>query len=293
MKRILFFMLFFSGLSNCFGQNPQISGDLMLCPWTDGTATVSNQTYDSYQWYSKYWFTEDEYVAIDGANQSTFTYDWYTYDQSLLKVVVTLNGQTYESNVIQVDSYAWASLTITTTFNDSVTFDPETETYLLCNGGTFPLLLNMPYNASIQWYKDGVAIPGANNRDYIIDSPGVYYVEGAPDYCPNVKDNNQGLPIRVVENTDCNLGVDDPVLKDKLVKMYPNPVHDILQLELMNGLTISDYSILDQFGKELMKNEIAGDQHRKQIDVSHLSDGFYFLKIKTEGQEITKKFIKG
>lgn len=293
MKRILLFVLFFSGLSHCFGQNPQISGDLMLCPWTNGTATVSNPTYDTYQWYSKYWFTEDEYVAIEGANQSTFTYDWYTYDQSLLKVVATVNGQTYESNVIQVDSYAWASLTVRTTFTDSVTFDPETESFVLCSGGSFPVALNMPYNASIQWYKDEVAIPGANNPEYIITAPGVYYVEGAPDFCPNATDSNQGLPIVVVENTECNLGIDDPVLKDNLVKMYPNPARDILQLEIVNGLTVSDYSIVDQSGKELMKNEIAGEKNRKHIDVSQLSNGFYFLKIKTDGREIIKKFIKG
>lgn len=293
MKRILFFVLFFSGLNSCFSQNTQISGDLMLCPWTDGTATVSNPTYDSYQWYSKYWFTEDEYVAIEGANQSTFTYDWYTYDQSLLKVVATVNGQTYESNVIQVDSYAWASLTVRTTFTDSVTFDPETESFLLCSGGSFPVELNMPYNASIQWYKDDVAIPGANNPEYIISSPGVYYVEGAPAFCPNSIDSNQGLPIRVLEASDCNLGVDDPVLKDNLVKMYPNPVHELLQLEISNGLVITDYRIIDQFGKELSKHEVASDNNIKHIDVSHLSNGFYFLKIQTEGQEIIKKFIKG
>lgn len=292
MKKILFFVLFFSGLSNCFSQNPQISGDLMLCPWTDGTATVANPTYDSYQWYSKYWFTEDEYVAIEGANQSTFIYDWYTYDQSLLKVVATSNGQTYESNVIQVDSYAWAALTVRTTFTDSVTFDPETESFVLCSGGSFPVELNMPYNANIQWYKDGVAIPGANNPEYIITSSGIYYVEGAPAFCPNATDSNQGLPIVVVEKADCNLGIDDPVLKDNLVKMYPNPVHELLQLEINNNLNISDYSIIDQYGKELSKNEVAGDQNRKLIDVSHLSNGFYFLKIKTDGQEIIKKFIK-
>jgi hypothetical protein len=293
MKRILLLVLFFSGWSNCFSQNPQISGDLMLCPWTDGTATVSNPTYDTYQWYSKYWFTDDEYVAIEGANQPNFTYDWYTYDQSLLKVVATLNGQTYESNVIQVDSYAWASLTITTTFTDSVTFDPDTESFLLCTGGSFPVELNMPYNASIQWYKDGVAIPGANNPEYIINAPGIYYVEGAPSYCPNVLDNNQGLPIVVMDKADCNLGVDDPILKDSAVKIYPNPAKDLLQLEIVNGLTISEYWIIDQFGKELLKNEVAGDKSIKHIDVSQLSNGFYFLKIKTDNQEIIKKFIKG
>jgi Uma2 family endonuclease len=96
-----------------------------------------------------------------------------------------------------------------------------------------------------------------------------------------------------MDKADCNLGVDDPILKDSAVKIYPNPAKDLLQLEIVNGLTISEYWIIDQFGKELLKNEVAGDKSIKHIDVSQLSNGFYFLKIKTDNQEIIKKFIKG
>lgn len=57
-------------------QQPVIEGDLLLCPDTNGTATITSPiVYDSYQWYFRYWFLADPFVAIDGATQQSFTYD--------------------------------------------------------------------------------------------------------------------------------------------------------------------------------------------------------------------------
>jgi hypothetical protein len=70
----------------------------------------------------------DDFVAIEGATESTFTYDWYTYDQALLKVIATLDGVDYESNIIQIDSWAWLPIYFMYELTPDVTFDPETET---------------------------------------------------------------------------------------------------------------------------------------------------------------------
>ena len=281
------------GLGSCFGQTPQISGDLMLCPWTNGTATVTNPIYDSYQWYYKFWFLTDDFVAIDGATQASFSYDWYTYDQSLFKVVATRNGQTFESNTIQIDSYSWVGLTIIDILNENVTFDPNTGGYLLCQGGSFSVTLGMPYDTNIQWYKDGAPINGANNVQYTINSPGTYHVVAAPSVCPNNTSSNESLPIVVQQNPDCNLGVDNhPIAKNSSIKIYPNPVSDILKIEIDNDLIISSYSIIDKLGKVLVKTDASINQNQKQIDISNLSNGFYFLKLKSGNQEIIKKFIK-
>src|SRR5690606_27447691 len=97
-------------MANCGGnpiQSPVIAGDVVLCPNTARTATVTTGiTYDSYQRYYKYWFLEDDFEAIEGATSDSFTYDWFTYEQAIVKVVVTLDGVTYESNSTQRDSYS-------------------------------------------------------------------------------------------------------------------------------------------------------------------------------------------
>jgi hypothetical protein len=291
MKKILLLLFFSCGLSILSAQNPQIQGDLMLCPWTNGTATVTDQAYDTYQWYYKYWFTSDPYVAISGATSDSFTYDWYTYDQALLKVVVTLGGETYESNEIQIDSYAWASLFIVNEMNSSVSVDGNNGNFLLCQGGSFNNTINSPYNTNIQWYKDDVAIPGANDISYLITEPGSYYVEAAPDFCPNSSSSNQGMPMVVEWDTNCNLSIENPTLSNA-INMYPNPVTHTLLLDIHQNTTLESYTIIDNLGKVLVQQDLAFKKNNLSIDVSNLSDGFYNLIIESESGKTIKKFIK-
>ena len=292
MKKFLQLLFFICGLCLLPAQNPQIQGDLLLCPWTNGTATITtNETYDTYQWYYKYWFTSDPYVAITGATSDSFTYDWYTYDQALLKVVVTLNGTTYESNEIQIDSYAWSSLFIINEMNSTVSVDGNNGNFLLCQGGSFNNTINSPYNTNIQWYKDGVAIAGANDISYIITEPGSYYVEAAPDFCPNSSSSNQGMPMVVEWDPNCNLSIANPTLNDAF-NLYPNPTSQTLSIENNQNIAIERYTIIDNLGKVLVNQELGFDKNNLSIDVSNLSNGFYNLILESESEKAIKKFIK-
>ncbi len=154
MKRILLLLFCLGSLQTALAQNPTITGDTMLCPWTDGTATITNGvTYDSYQWYFKYWFLNDPYEAISGATSASFTYDWYTYDQALFKVVAVKNGVTYESNEIQIDSYNWVGFNVSYPIDEeTMTYNPDTEGFYLCEGATV-LLSTDPFFVNIEWYK--------------------------------------------------------------------------------------------------------------------------------------------
>ena len=291
MKRILLLILCFSGFGNLFAQNPEITGDLMLCPNTNGTATVTNPIYDTYQWYSKYWFTSDEYVAIPGATQSSFTYDWNTYDQSLFKVVATLNGNTYESNVIQIDSYAWVDFSVGILINEFISFDPNSGNLLLCTGGSTTMSIYMPYDYGIQWYKNGQPIAGANQMTYLVTGPGSYHVEAAPSFCPNNTSSNEFLPILIGEDTNCNLGIENPNVGSTF-NIYPNPTSNILSLDLAADTPFNSYSIIDASGKVLMENDLISGQSPTAINLSHLSSGFYLIQLKGDTQNSVKRFIK-
>lgn len=291
MKRILLTILGCSLFNIATAQAPQIEGDTMLCPWTNGTASVINQhEYDSYQWYSKFWFTDDEFVAIDGATEASFTYDWYTYDQSLFKVVVTLNGETYESNTIQIDSYAWAGLVVGAELNDNVTTDPENGNYVLCQGGSFTASIFMPYSYGIQWYRDGEPIEGANQMSYTITGEGEYYVVAAPEFCPDSSSSNETLPIIVTLNQDCELSVDNPKMEE--VSLFPNPVQANLSVSFGGITGISSYRVLDATGKVILNNTFSSGENSTTIDVSSLSAGFYFLQLQGENKSTVKRFIK-
>lgn len=214
MKRKLFALLLFVLSWTVGAQAPVIEGDVMLCPYTDGTASITNDTgYDTYQWYWKYWFTNDEFVAIEGATEASFTYDWYTYDQALLKVVVTNDGQTYESNEIQIDSYQWSSLLLSNELQGNVQFEfnPETleQRYVMCTGAKIIQTVLQPYVIA-QWYKDGQPIEGATSLTYVITEPGVYYVVAGVEVCPDATSTSQA--ITVVESEDCGPSTPSPLV---------------------------------------------------------------------------------
>lgn len=275
----------------CSAQAPVIEGDVMMCPWTNGTATItSTETYDSYQWYYKYWFLSDDYVAIEGATETSFTYDWYTYDQALLKVVVTTSGgETLESNAIQIDSWNWTGMTVMGEMGDpaNVFFDPDQEVFMVCEGTTFPNTVNSPYTANIQWFKDDEPIPDATSATYEISASGTYYVRASPGMCPDQPENSAtSLPIVVVMKGDCNMGTHTPSAAN--VALYPNPAASVINLQFSNTADFSNYTVLDITGKTLLSGTLANNA----INVSMLAEGPYILKLEGSNQQVTKKFIK-
>ncbi len=282
MKTKLFFLL------SCFtlliqAQEVTISGDVMLCPYTNGTATVNgDQTYDTYQWYYKYWFLDDAYVAIDGATSASFTYDWMTYDQALLKVYVTSGSDIYESNSIQIDSYAWASMDVGLDVGDNVTFDPDTETFQLCEGTTLAAQIFMPYDTDIQWYNNGVPITGANNMTYAISAAGEYTVKAAPSFCPD--SSSTSLPIAVSMTTDCALGLPANALSQ--IKAYPVPASSFVNLSGLQGNVAA--TLFDMKGSMVRKQEVTDGR----FSLEGLPAGIYVLKI-TDGTVVKNlKVIK-
>lgn len=72
-----------------------------------------------------------------------------------------------------------------------------------------------------------------------------------------------------------------------LVKVYPNPVSDILKID--SDIDFKEYELVDISGKTISKNRLSS----KEIPISHLSAGNYFIKLKDENRNtILLKFIK-
>ncbi len=284
MKTIFLLSVFLMSFINLNAQtNPDIEGDTMLCPDTEGTAYVTNPVFDSYQWYFKYWFLQDEFVPIEGATGSTFTYDWFTYDQALLKVIATIDAQPYESDTLQIDSYAWLPIFTMYELVDGVTFDPETETFILDEGAVFPVSINNPpYDTLIQWYRDGDSIDGATNATYNIRDAGTYWATAAPSFCP--ASISTTLPMVVT------MAVDVPLIDPANANIYPNPATDELNIELPDNTSFKELMILDLAGRIIVQSPIAAGLTK--VKVQELNGGIYLLKLKGDLVENTGRFIK-
>jgi len=86
------------------------------------------------------------------------------------------------------------------------------------------------------------------------------------------------------------VGIDDPSLN--AVRIYPNPVKDVLHLDLTSYTgNFNQIQIMNTEGK-LVLNEfrVSGGQ-AYTIPVDHLKDGLYFLRMKTATGLYSRKFV--
>lgn len=278
--------------ANCENTNPAapvIAGDTMLCPNTNGTATVTNnQTYDTYQWYFKYWFLNDEFQPIEGATSASFTYDWFTYDQALFKLVVTLDGQTYESNTIQIDSWNWTPLTIVSTLGEGITVNPDNGNFMMCEGETVENVIN-EFFVNVQWYKDGQPIEGATQNNYTITEPGSYYATASPSICVNFTNSTATQPIVAALDPECALNVNNPAGNNNIT-LYPNPATSVINISLPSNTAINHYDVIDITGKTLLSGEVSSAS--ATVNISSLAQGSYIVKLTGANTQVTKMVIK-
>ena len=86
-----------------------------------------------------------------------------------------------------------------------------------------------------------------------------------------------------------NLSVAESTIQD-IVKIYPNPVNNFLFVESKN--TLESISIYDVNGRQLNTISFVGNKQNTKLNTSSLSEGIYFVKIKTEVGMQTTKIIK-
>jgi hypothetical protein len=141
------------------------------------------------------------------------------------------------------------------------------------------------YN-SYQWYRDGVAIAGANLQSYTYTQSGNYQVEvsntvGCFTYSAGF----------VVGSSGGGIGLQDLDLRQ--LEVYPNPNSGKFNIELnveaIEDIQISLYS-LD--GRKIYEQKLQTDHDGKvQVDVGHLPTANYFLYIRTADQVAVRKML--
>lgn len=83
---------------------------------------------------------------------------------------------------------------------------------------------------------------------------------------------------------DCNQVSSISDLHSNQLKIYPNPVENILVME--NEEAITTFQIFDLFGKEIKRGSLSFG--KSQLELTNLKSGIYFIKVGAQ----TSKFIK-
>lgn len=93
----------------------------------------------------------------------------------------------------------------------------------------------------------------------------------------------------IVSGVNQNLSNKDFDTNNLFVSIYPNPVTNVLNFVTQENTILSQVSVLDISGKEIINNKVINSN---SLDVSSLQAGVYFIKFTSEDKSTVKKFIK-
>jgi hypothetical protein len=141
---------------------------------------------------------------------------------------------------------------------------------------------------NIKWYSSPNSLSGKTSKSAETTLPlTTVLIDGVTYYASqtiNGIESTQRLAVTAKSNG--SLSNPDFVLPN--FKFYPNPVHH--NLSISNTAVIEEIEIFSVSGKSVLAKEI--NNLHAEIDLSGVSTGVYFLKIKSEGVIKTIKIVK-
>ncbi|CAA9196906.1 T9SS type A sorting domain-containing protein [Flavobacterium collinsii] len=141
---------------------------------------------------------------------------------------------------------------------------------------------------NIKWYSTkGISTGKTSKTSETPLPPTTLLVDGVTYYASQTIDGIESTErLAVTAKVNGSLATSDFVLPD--FKFYPNPVHHTLSIH--NTSAIDEIELISVSGKSVLAKKI-NDTH-SEIDLSNVTAGFYFLKVKAEGQLKTIKIVK-
>lgn len=158
-------------------------------------------------------------------------------------------------------------------------------------GGAFTTYNGITENRIIRLNPDGnkdnafitgTGFNGIGNyiNSIVLNSEGKIFVGGN---FTTYQDNGESAYL-IALHSETSLSIEN-FTNSNIVSLYPNPVKDILNIDILDN-TISSIKVYDLQGKLILEDT------NTTINVNHLSNGIYIVKVVTEEGEFTKKFIK-
>ncbi|MES2544881.1 MAG: S8 family serine peptidase [Bacteroidota bacterium] len=212
---------------------------------------------------------------------------------SVVKELTLQNNQTYSLTVNATGGPLYASISWTDR-PGAVNIALNSSTTRLINDLDIRVLQNSTTNNP--WKLTGVTTNGKGDnavdpfeRVDIDTASGNYTI--TVTHKGSLTGGNQNFSLIVTGAIDSALGIDDFSEMGHFL-IYPNPVNEILNLDLSNlKSTAESVKIIDMQGKQSMFQKISV-LSPLELPVSKLPKGTYFVQIKTEKGSVIKKFIK-
>jgi hypothetical protein len=106
-----------------------------------------------------------------------------------------------------------------------------------------------------------------------------------PSVVKSIYNNNVGCNTLEEVETSCLLSISDIELNEAIA-VYPNPVSEVLQVKVSEGIVLERMVVFSILGKQLI-NSTEGI-----VNFSSLSQGVYFVEVTTDQGRVTKKVTR-
>ena len=143
------------------------------------------------------------------------------------------------------------------------------------------ILFNTLYQIEV-WIKDNPLLSECETESIcnLLDDNGIIYVSGNMEGCNTIDE------VRAA----CQTSVEE-LNQEHAMNIYPNPSCSIITLLLSRPTsTVSNIAISNSGGLEMLRSTFEGD--RKQVDISTLPSGLYFIKIWNDKDVMVRKVVK-
>jgi len=156
----------------------------------------------------------------------------------------------------------------------------------------FPSITQVGYTltstsaTTYQWQLNSIDIPGATNQSYTVLQSGFYTVL--------ISDSNGCVNSASIKVTIS--GIDE--VSDANVSIYPNPSSGSFIVEFSGGIMAGEVSIdvMNMLGQKVFSSQRSrpigtSPDYKKEIDVSSITPGVYFLEINSNDFSVMRKIV--
>lgn len=151
-------------------------------------------------------------------------------------------------------------------------------------------------NETVEFIFENINLPfdQGKNMGYIVFKIKTLANLGNDDVITNIAniyfDYNKPILTNTASTSIQNLNIQNHSLSDSIT-IYPNPVKNILNIDINNQLQITAINIYNMLG-QLVQTQINSKGNIDAADVSQLKNGMYFISLVTESGGTTFKFLK-
>lgn len=141
---------------------------------------------------------------------------------------------------------------------------------------------------NIKWYSNPNSLSGKTNKTAETTLPLTTVLVNGTTYYASQTINGIESKERLAVTTKAKGTLSNPDFTLPDFTYYPNPVQHSLSIH--NTSNIDEVEIFSVSGKSVLTKKVNSDH--SEIDLSHVSSGFYFLKVTSEGKTKTIKIVK-